>query len=123
MYGGIGLQTPQGSGTNGFIQLSKFFVKPKTKTKTNTNTYSGKGFEWDQGTAGATRQSNKQILEHDRKRKIQLKILVNLIDHGYTDAEKLDEAKDSEDLGRDAHEAPGFVDNSAHRHKRRRKII
>ncbi|KAK4433287.1 Serine/arginine repetitive matrix protein 2 [Sesamum alatum] len=173
MYGGIGLQTPRGSGTNGFIQLSKFFVKPKANT--NTNTYSGKGFEWGQGTAGVTRQPNKQILEHDRKRKIQLKILVleeNLIDHGYTDAEiaeKLDEArksleaKDSEDLGNNAlvfsekvsgtqthqvsalkerrmetlkaalgiisdrekqrREAPSFVDNSADRHKRRRKII
>ncbi|OAY66745.1 Serine/arginine repetitive matrix protein 2 [Ananas comosus] len=30
MYNGIGLQTPRGSGTNGYIQTNKFFVKPRT---------------------------------------------------------------------------------------------
>lgn len=95
MYNGIGLQTPRGSGTNGYIQTNKFFVKPKVgKVAENT-----KGFEADQGTAGVTRKANKEILEHDRKRQIEIKLVVledKLIDQGYTDAEiaeKLAEAR------------------------------
>jgi serine/arginine repetitive matrix protein 2 len=62
MYNGIGLQTPRGSGTNGYIQSNKFFVKPRT-SKVAENM---KGFEGDQGTAGVSRKANKDILEHDR---------------------------------------------------------
>ncbi|XP_070038535.1 pre-mRNA-splicing factor CWC21-like isoform X2 [Nicotiana tomentosiformis] len=84
------------AGTNGHIQTNKFFVKPKTN---KVLVDGGKGFESGQGTAGVTRKANKDILEHDRKRQIQLKLLVledKLTDQGYTDAEiaeKLDEAR------------------------------
>ncbi|XP_062073927.1 uncharacterized protein LOC133778121 [Humulus lupulus] len=95
MYNGIGLQTPRGSGTNGYIQSNKFFVRPKTgKVAENT-----RGFEADQGMAGVSRKANKDILEHDRKRQIELKLVVledKLADQGYTDAEiaeKLAEAR------------------------------
>ncbi|PQQ05774.1 cwf21 domain-containing protein [Prunus yedoensis var. nudiflora] len=45
------------------------------------------------------KKPNKDILEHDRKRQIQLKLVMledKLSDHGFTDAEiavKLDEAR------------------------------
>ncbi|KAI3993002.1 hypothetical protein MKX01_009745 [Papaver californicum] len=94
MYNGIGLQTTKGSGTNGYVQTNKLFVRPKTgKVET-------KAFEGDQGTCGIKR-ANKDILEHDRKRQIHLKFVVledKLIDQGYTDDEisqKLDEARKS----------------------------
>ncbi|CAA3028064.1 Hypothetical predicted protein [Olea europaea subsp. europaea] len=96
MYNGIGLQTARGSGTNGYIQANKFFIRPKTN-KVVTDSF--KGFESGQGTAGVTGKANKEILEHDRKRQIELKLLVleeKLTDQGYTDAEineKLDEAR------------------------------
>ncbi|KAL2544484.1 serine/arginine repetitive matrix protein 2 [Forsythia ovata] len=114
MYNGIGLQTARGSGTNGYIQANKFFVRPKTN---KVVTDSSKGFESGQGTAGVTGKANKEILEHDRKRQIELKLLVleeKLTDQGYTDAEiaeKLDEArktlevaaaKENEDWGSNA---------------------
>eukprot|EP00262_Sarcandra_glabra_P003926 TRINITY_DN1481_c0_g2_i1.p1 TRINITY_DN1481_c0_g2~~TRINITY_DN1481_c0_g2_i1.p1 ORF type:complete len:119 (-),score=21.60 TRINITY_DN1481_c0_g2_i1:312-668(-) len=92
MYNGIGLQTPRGSGTNGCIQTNKFFVKPKTIKSEN------KQFDDDQGTAGV-KKANKEILDHDFKRKIHLKLVVleeSLIDQGYTDqeiADKLSEAR------------------------------
>ncbi|KDO79999.1 hypothetical protein CISIN_1g003900mg [Citrus sinensis] len=95
MYNGIGLQTPRGSGTNGYIQTNKFFVKAKTGRVTD----SVKGFEAGQGTAGVTRKPNQEILEHERKRQIQLKLVVledKLVDQGYTEAEiaeKLEEAR------------------------------
>ncbi|MCL7036815.1 hypothetical protein MKW94_005438 [Papaver nudicaule] len=94
MYNGIGLQTARGSGTNGYVQTNKFFVRPKTgKVET-------KAFEGDQGTGGVKR-ANKDILEHDRKRQIELKLVVledKLIEQGYTDDEishKLAEARKS----------------------------
>lgn len=101
MYNGIGLQTARGSGTNGYVQTNKFFIRPRTNKVVMD---SSKGYESGQGMAGVTRKPNKDILEHDRKRKIQLKLLVleeKLIDQGYTDAEiaeKLDEARKSLDV-------------------------
>ncbi|XP_024988006.1 serine/arginine repetitive matrix protein 2 [Cynara cardunculus var. scolymus] len=96
MYNGIGLQTARGSGTNGYIQSNKFFVKPKTNKVLTGN---AGGYEAGQGIAGVTRKPNKDILEHDRKRQIQLKLVIledKLVDQGYTDdeiAQKLDEAR------------------------------
>nr|GMC71686.1 pre-mRNA-splicing factor CWC21-like [Ipomoea batatas] len=97
MYNGIGLPTARGSGTNGYVQTNKFFVR----SKTNKVLVDGgaRGFAADQGTAGVTRKPNKEILEHDRKRQIQLKLLVleeKLFEQGYTDseiAEKLEETR------------------------------
>lgn len=93
MYNGIGLQTARGSGTNGYIQTNKFFIKPKT------NKLTSKSYETGQGSGGVSRGPNKEILEHDRKRQIHLKLAVledKLIDQGYTDDEiafKLDEVR------------------------------
>ncbi|XP_045831545.1 serine/arginine repetitive matrix protein 2-like [Trifolium pratense] len=107
MYNGIGLQTPRGSGTNGYIQSNKFFVKPRT-SKVAENM---KGFEGDQGTAGVSRKANKEILEHDRKHQIQLKLVIledKLIDQGYTDAEiaeKLEEARNSLEAAADENDS------------------
>ncbi|MFQ6644131.1 hypothetical protein Gotur_018684, partial [Gossypium turneri] len=79
-----------GSGTNGYIQGNKFFVKPKT----NRVTHSTKPFEADQGTAGlTTRKPNKEILEHDRKRQIELKLVIleeKLAEQDYTESEIAD---------------------------------
>ncbi|KAK9070880.1 hypothetical protein SSX86_009448 [Deinandra increscens subsp. villosa] len=121
MYNGIGLQTARGSGTNGYIQTNKFFVKPKTNRVLTGN--SG-GYEAGQGIAGVSRKPNKDILEHDRKRQIQLKLVVledKLVDQGYTDdeiAEKLDEARRTLEAAlasEDAGGATGAVTNSDHK--------
>lgn len=92
MYNGIGLQTPRGSGTNGYIQTSKFFIKSRPPVRPDPAASGSKP-------EGAVRKPNKDILEHDRKRQIQLKLLVlqeTLTDQGYTEAEiaeKLEETK------------------------------
>ncbi|KAM1200714.1 hypothetical protein ACFX2I_016959 [Malus domestica] len=91
MYNGIGLQTPRGSGTNGYIQTNNFSIKSRTGKVAD----SSRGF----GTGAVTKKPNRDILEHDRKRHIELKLVVledKLIDQGFTDAEiaeKLDEAR------------------------------
>ncbi|CAN8254834.1 unnamed protein product [Cochlearia groenlandica] len=98
MYNGIGLQTARGSGTNGYVQTNKFFVRPRNGGKLVNG---GKGFEDDQGTAGLSKKPNKDILEHDRKRQIHLKLAIledKLVDQGYSDAEiaqKLEETRAS----------------------------
>ncbi|KAI3774303.1 hypothetical protein L1987_48853 [Smallanthus sonchifolius] len=121
MYNGIGLQTARGSGTNGYIQSNKFFVKPKTNRVSTGN--SG-GYEAGQGIAGVSRKPNNEILEHDRKRQIQLKLVVledKLVDQGYTDdeiAEKLNEARRTLEAAlasEDAGGAVAAVTNSDHK--------
>lgn len=104
MYNGIGLQTARGSGTNGYVQTNKFFVRPKTVK------YEPKGFEGDQGTGGV-KKANKEILEHDRKRQIQLKLVTledELTEIGYTDDEiklQLEETRKALEAAAEAAEA------------------
>ncbi|XP_065042356.1 uncharacterized protein LOC135675776 [Musa acuminata AAA Group] len=118
MYNGIGLQTPRGSGTNGYIQSNKFFVKPR-QPPARFDAASASGSEPE----GAVRKPNKDILEHDRKRQIQLKLLVleeTLADQGYTEAEiseKLEEAKKT--IEAEAAAAAAAEDGSGGRRKDR----
>ncbi|KAJ6803088.1 pre-mRNA-splicing factor CWC21 [Iris pallida] len=97
MYNGIGLQTARGSGTSGYVQANKFFVRPRSNTNAAP---SGDPYSAGSG-GGGVREADKDILEHDRKRQIQLRLLVlqeTLADHGYTESEisaKLDEARRS----------------------------
>lgn len=90
MYNGIGIQTPRGSGTNGYVQSNKFLIRGKTsKVALDGNN----GFvreSGDQGMDGISSKTNKAISEHDRKRQIELKIVMledKLSEDGYTDAE------------------------------------
>lgn len=89
MYNGIGLQTPRGSGTNGYIQTNKFFVKPRTGPhKPDAAAAAAGGGDAAADVAG--RKPNRDILEHDRKRQIELRLLIlreTLEDQGYTEAE------------------------------------
>ncbi|CAH9128544.1 unnamed protein product [Cuscuta epithymum] len=107
MYNGIGLQTARGSGTNGYVQTNKFFVRPKTN-KVVVDAGGKGGFGENQGTAGVTRKPNKEILEHDRKRQIQLKLIVleeTLSEQGYTEAEiaeKLEQTRQTLDAESEA---------------------
>jgi len=89
MYNGVGLQTPRGSGTTGHVQASKFLAKPRPSPSSSPSP----------SEAGGMRKPNKDIIEHDRKRQVELRLLV-LIDaleeQGYTEAEieaRVDEAR------------------------------
>ncbi|CAD6230943.1 unnamed protein product [Miscanthus lutarioriparius] len=87
MYNGIGLQTPRGSGTAGHVQASKFVAKPRPSPSSSPSA------------AGGMRKPNKDIIEHDRKRQVELRLFVlrdALEDLGYTEAEieaRVDEAR------------------------------
>ena len=51
MYNGIGLQTARGSGTNGYVQTNKFFVRPRNGGKPLSG---GKRFADDQDSHSLT---------------------------------------------------------------------
>lgn len=70
MYNGIGLQTPRGSGTNGHVQRNFAFVRPSKKDSISYRT--------EEDIAKLDFQTNRQqpnldILNHERKRKIEVK--------------------------------------------------
>ncbi len=70
MYNGIGLQTVRGSGTNGYVQRNLAFVK-KHKERVDYKT-DDELAKLDQG---LNKQPNKEILDHERKRKVELKCM------------------------------------------------
>lgn len=70
MYNGIGLPTPRGSGTNGYVQRNWATVK-KAKDKVNYRTED----EIEKIDSAGNRQPNSEILDHERKRKIEVKCI------------------------------------------------
>ena len=115
MYNGIGLQTPRGSGTNGYIQTNKFFVRPRAGS-TSGIPRPGKD-KPDDGSLGVVKKANKDILDHDRKRRIELRLVVleeTLVDQGYTASEiadKLAEARLTYEAEASAASAPDSADS------------
>lgn len=69
MYNGIGLTTPRGSGTNGHVQKNWAFVRQGKKDNINYRTEE----DLTKLEAIANRQPNQEILDHERKRKIEVK--------------------------------------------------
>ncbi len=66
MYNGIGLPTPRGSGTNGYIQRNLSTVRK----------FKDKNFKApDDIPVPSLRRGNTDIIEHDRKRKIEVKCM------------------------------------------------
>jgi len=101
MYNGIGLQTARGSGTNGYVQTNKFFIKPRSTGGPGgphrpplPDAAAGDG-----AGLGGMRKPNRDILEHDRKRQVELRLLVlrdALEEQGYTEdeiEERVEEAR------------------------------
>lgn len=81
MYNGIGLTTPRGSGTSGYVQKNLSTVnKSKQKHEYRTEEDIAR-FE-----AQLNRPPNPEILEHQKKRMIEVKCLeerIRLEDKGY----------------------------------------
>lgn len=67
MYNGIGLTTVRGSGTNGYVQRNLSFVRRRQKFKTLEETEFAK--------PAILKQPNKDIMEHNRKRQVELEVV------------------------------------------------
>ncbi|XP_052261168.1 serine/arginine repetitive matrix protein 2-like [Dreissena polymorpha] len=85
MYNGIGLQTARGSGTNGYVQTNKAFVRHHKDRVDYKSEEEIKKLE-----AQMIKQPNKEILDHERKRKVELKCMEMeelMEEQGYTKEE------------------------------------
>uniref|UniRef100_A0A5S6Q2E8 Cwf21 domain-containing protein n=1 Tax=Trichuris muris TaxID=70415 RepID=A0A5S6Q2E8_TRIMR len=70
MYNGIGLPTARGSGTNAYVQRNLAFIAVSTK-KVGYRTED----DLQRSEARLNKKPNPEILEHERKRKVELKCL------------------------------------------------
>jgi serine/arginine repetitive matrix protein 2 len=68
MYNGIGLTTPRGSGTNGYVQKNLSLVRSRREKVDYLKLEETMALP-------AVKEPNQEILEHDRKRQIALKCL------------------------------------------------
>lgn len=81
MSSNVGLTTPRGSGTSGYVQRNLSLLKPRDQAAPYTKDY-------DQIKQHRHRQPDKDILEHDRKREIEVKVFElrdRLEDEGYVE--------------------------------------
>jgi serine/arginine repetitive matrix protein 2 len=82
-YNGVGLQTARGSGTNGYVQRSLANIRRKQQTP-----YSRDRDQERPHTKA--RKANPEIMEHDRKREIEVRCLElqdKLEEEGYVGAQ------------------------------------
>ena len=70
MYNGIGLQTARGSGTNGYVQTNKFNLRNRPR---HVDYKELDKIDADR-TKNFNRKGNEEILEHNRKREIEMKL-------------------------------------------------
>ena len=78
MADNVGLTTPRGSGTSGYVQKNRSLLRPRDKVAPYPK-------DWDQA-KHRPRQPDAQILEHEAKREIEVKVLElrdKLEDEGY----------------------------------------
>jgi serine/arginine repetitive matrix protein 2 len=69
MYQNIGLKTPRGTGTSGFIQKNESFLKPKPKPNHDLSSLIEKPGQIP------TRKPSEEVLLHNAKRAIEIELL------------------------------------------------
>merc|ERR1712086_824519 len=70
MYNGVGLQTARGSGTNGYVQTNMAFIrKSRLETKVKNDE------DIRKMEAMLNKKPNQEILAHQAKRKVEVKVL------------------------------------------------
>ncbi|CAG8472761.1 6928_t:CDS:2 [Ambispora leptoticha] len=73
MYGNVGLATPRGSGTNGYVVRNLSYIRPR-KDVVAFESY--EEIAAKNSSALANRTPNKEILEHDKKRQVELECML-----------------------------------------------
>jgi hypothetical protein len=66
MSSNVGLNTPRGSGTSGYVQKNRSLLKPRDKAAPYPK-------DWDQA-KHRPRQPDQEILEHEAKRETEVKV-------------------------------------------------
>ncbi|KAL3425849.1 pre-mRNA-splicing factor CWC21 [Phlyctema vagabunda] len=65
MSSNVGLTTPRGSGTSGYVQRNLAHLRPRDQER---------GAPYSKDIGHRQRQPDKEILEHDRKREVEAKV-------------------------------------------------
>jgi serine/arginine repetitive matrix protein 2 len=81
MYNGIGLTTARGSGTNGYVQKNMAFIRDRANTKPMS-------YAEIQRSAPVQREPNKEILEFEERRRIEVKVTEWAEQNGFLDDPK-----------------------------------
>jgi hypothetical protein len=134
MADNVGLTTPRGSGTSGYVQKNRSLLRPRDKIQPYPK-------DWEHA-KHRPRQPDAEILEHEAKREIEVKVLElrdKLEDEGVDEDEiddqceglrrKLDqERKDGKDLGPNAkrlksHQVHDLAKAKAEESERLRKAL
>jgi hypothetical protein len=134
MADNVGLTTPRGSGTSGYVQKNRSLLRPRDKIQPYPK-------DWESA-KHRPRQPDAEILEHEAKRDIEVKVLElrdKLEDEGVDEDEiddqceglrrKLDqERKDGKDLGPNAkrlksHQVHDLAKAKAEESERLRKAL
>ena len=68
MYNGIGILTPRGSGTSGYVQTNKFNLRGPPQQKTQD-------LRSAPDSSQVYKKPDQGILDHNRKREIELKVV------------------------------------------------
>ncbi|KAK5208481.1 hypothetical protein LTR41_005707 [Exophiala xenobiotica] len=90
MSSNVGLSTPRGSGTSGYVQRNLSLLKPR-------DTGVGVPYSLDSSARGPkTRKPDQEILNHDRLREIEVKVLElrEKLEDDEVDEDKIDEECD-----------------------------
>ena len=76
MSANVGLTTPRGSGTSGYVQRNLSALKPKSKWQQNDRMapYPSNADDLDR-IRHRPRQPDQEILEHERKREVEIQVL------------------------------------------------
>lgn len=70
MYNGIGLASVRGSGTSGYVQTNKFHLRASRQGPRDSLR------DRDDAPGGGARKPNADILDHNRKRAVEVKLLL-----------------------------------------------
>ncbi|KFY33557.1 hypothetical protein V494_07518 [Pseudogymnoascus sp. VKM F-4513 (FW-928)] len=115
MSSNVGLTTPRGSGTSGYVQRNLAHLKPREQFKP---------YPSDGDLKHRQRQPDKEILEHDRKRDVEVKVfeLQDKLEDEGVDEEEIE--KQTEELrkkllgemkkGTDKRDAKGLKSHQVH---------
>lgn len=69
-YNGVGLLTPRGSGTSGYVQRNLSYVRARNAYMTPVPI-----FTEDQMARPVNKKPCKEILDHDRRRQVEVQLL------------------------------------------------
>lgn len=106
---GVGLSTPRGSGTSGYVQSNKFQARPKSATAP------GSGGAASMRAEEIKKPMSKEIAQHERKRRIESEILLlskTLAEQGYSVGEIAEKVREARRALESQSDAAGLQSNA-----------